>query len=209
MTWDAERRTIRGDAIEVLKRLTSATAEQVSKHLPQWTPHQVATAMAQAAHKGMIPRVDRLQPRRFGKGRGQVVYGAPPKPPLWEGPRPFNSVFEMGTRALLPRAIGLRVRAVLEALEQIGPATRGEVAPFLAEWPGDPSQALRRAVSYGLAEALPSPTYKTRYRAVRGWQTMLEDVPTTATPVKRDFGRVNSVFALGSMNGAATLAAME
>jgi hypothetical protein len=74
MTWDAERRTIRGDAIEVLKRLTSGTAEQVSKHLPQWTPKQVATALAQAAHKGMVPRVDRLQPRRFGKGRGQVVY---------------------------------------------------------------------------------------------------------------------------------------
>jgi hypothetical protein len=202
--WD-ERPTIRGEAIEVLRRIGGGTAAQIAEHLPQWSHKQVSTALAQAAHKGMIPRVDRLRPRKFGKGRGEVVYGAPPKPPLWDGPRPFNSVFEMGTRAQLPRAIGLRVRAVLEALEQIGPATRGEVAPFLAEWPGDPSQALRRAVSYGLAEALPSPTYKTRYRAVQGWRTRLEDVP--ATPVKRDYGRVNSVFALGSMNGAATFAA--
>jgi hypothetical protein len=106
-----------------------------------------------------------------------------------------------------PRPIGARVLAVLEALEQIGPATRQEIAPFLAEWPGDPSQPLRRAVMYGLAEALPSPTYKTRYRAVSDWRKRWWEVPIA--PVKRDYSRVNSVFALGSMNGAATFAASE
>jgi hypothetical protein len=100
------------------------------------------------------------------------------------------------------KPVGARVRAALEALEQIGPATRQQVAPFLAGWPSDPSEPLRRAVSYGLAEALPSPTYKTRYRVVHDWRERLE---MPATPVKRDYGRVNSVFALG----AATFAAVE
>jgi hypothetical protein len=101
------------------------------------------------------------------------------------------------------KPVGAKVRATLEALEQIGPARRQQLRPYVS---GEPSQYLRRAVSYGLAEALPSPTYKTRYRVVHDWRERLE---MPATPVKRDYSRVNSVFALGSMNGAATLAAIE
>jgi hypothetical protein len=104
------------------------------------------------------------------------------------------------------RQVGERVRTVLELLDRIGPATRRQLTPYMGQGWDSPSIYLRRAVSYGLAEALPSPTYKTRYRVVHDWRERLE---MPATPAKRDFGRVNSVFALGSMNGAATFAAVE
>jgi hypothetical protein len=201
---DAPRPTIRGDAIEVLRRIGGGTVDQVAKELPQWSRKQIATGLAQAANKGLIPTHGKLPVEGLGKWLWPVIYGAPPEQPaapLWKV-RPFNSVFELGTRAYEGRQVGERVLAVLELLDRLGPTTRRELAPHMKG--GDPSMYLRRAVSYGLAEVLPSPTYKTRYRVVHDWRERLE---MPATPVKRDYGQVNSVFALGSMNGAATFAA--
>jgi hypothetical protein len=100
--WDDEpiRPTIRGDAIEVLKRIGGGTVDQVAKELPQWSRKQIATGLAQAANKGLIPKAGLHSVREFGK-RAPMVYGAPPEQPeapLWDV-RPANSVFELGTRA--------------------------------------------------------------------------------------------------------------
>jgi hypothetical protein len=79
------------------------------------------------------------------------------------------------------RQVGERVRAVLGLLDRLGPSTRRELAPYMGKGWDTPTIYLRRAVSYGLAEALPSPTYKTRYRVVHDWRERLEQ------PVRRDF----------------------
>jgi hypothetical protein len=97
---DAPRPTIRGDAIEVLRRIGGGTVAQIAKELPQWSPKQIKTALAQAVNKGLIPKVGRHSVREFGK-QAPMVYGAPPQEPeapLWDV-RPPNSVFELGTRA--------------------------------------------------------------------------------------------------------------
>jgi hypothetical protein len=84
--WDEPRPTIRGDVIDVLRRIGGGTVARIAKELPQWSPKQIKTALHQV--------------REFGK-RAPMVYGAPPQEPeapLWDV-RPPNSVFELGTRA--------------------------------------------------------------------------------------------------------------
>jgi hypothetical protein len=98
--WDEPRPTIRGDVIEVLRRIKGGTVAQIESHLPQWSAKQIKTALHQAVNKGLIPKAGLHAVREFGK-RAPMVYGAPPEQPpapLWDV-RPPNSVFELGTRA--------------------------------------------------------------------------------------------------------------
>jgi hypothetical protein len=98
--WDEPRPTIRGDVIDVLRRIGGGTVARIAKELPQWSPKQIKTALHQAVNKGLIPKAGLHAVREFGK-RAPMVYGAPPQEPeapLWDV-RPPNSVFELGTRA--------------------------------------------------------------------------------------------------------------
>jgi hypothetical protein len=98
--WDEPRPTIRGDVIDVLRRIGGGTVARIAKELPQWSPKQIKTALHQAVNKGLIPKAGLHAVREFGK-RAPMVYGAPPEQPeepLWVV-RPPNSVFELGSRA--------------------------------------------------------------------------------------------------------------
>lgn len=75
------------------------------------------------------------------------------------------------------RPIGRRVREALQILERLGPCSRADVLPHMANMTqlDDPSKYLRRAVVYGLAEQISD--NPARYRAVPDWQEVLMRPP--------------------------------